>query len=77
MVQKAIFLYKAGNLDESGAMMKKACKKLWKIKKIPIVAACTEIPLAYEQAGLPSDMIVSSLDALAEACIKVLYSPAE
>jgi len=77
MVQKSIFLYKAGKLKESGDLMKKACKKLWKIKKMPIVAACTEIPLAYEQAGLPADMIVSSLDALAEACIKVLYSPAE
>ena len=73
MVQDAIFLYKAGKLEESGKLMRKACKKLWKIKRVPIVAACTEIPLAYEQAGLPPEMCISSLDALVDACIRVLY----
>lgn len=73
-VQEIILLVKAGKLSESGKCMRKVCKRLWKISRVPIVAACTEIPLAYDQAGLPPQMCISSLDALADACIRELYN---
>jgi aspartate racemase len=39
------------------------------------VCACTELPVAYQQAGLPADMGISSLEALADGCIRELYKP--
>lgn len=67
-------LVKAGKYEESGKLLRKICKKLWKQNKVPIVAACTEIPIAYQYTGLPEEMCVSSLDALAEGCIRELYT---
>ena len=67
-------LVKAGKYEESGKLLRKVCKKLWKERRVPIVAACTEIPIAYQYTGLPADMCVSSLDALADGCIRELYS---
>lgn len=66
-------LVKAGKYEEAGKLLRKVCKKLWKEKRVPIVAACTELPIAYAYTGLPEDMCVSSLDALAEGCIRELY----
>lgn len=66
-------LVKAGKYAESGKLLKKVCKKLWKVKKVPIVAACTELPIAYQYTGLPEEMCVSSLEALADGCLRELY----
>ena len=66
-------LVKAGKYEEAGKLLRKVCKKLWKEKRVPIVAACTELPIAYSYTGLPEDMCVSSLDALADGCIRELY----
>jgi len=67
-------LVKAGKYEQAGKLLRKVCKKLWKENKVPIVAACTELPIAYQYTGLPEDMCVSSLDALAEGCLRELYS---
>ena len=67
-------LVKAGKYEQAGKLLRKVCKKLWKVKRVPIVAACTELPIAYQYTGLPEDMCVSSLDALAEGCLRELYS---
>ena len=37
------------------------------------MTACTEIPLGYDASGLSKEKSVSSLEALAEACITKLY----
>ena len=47
--------------------------ELWQEKDLPVMTACTEIPLGYDASGLPKGKAVSSLDALAEACVKKLY----
>lgn len=67
-------LVKAGQYTQAGKLLKKVCKKLWKVNRVPIVAACTELPIAYQYTGLPEDMCVSSLDALAEGCLRELYT---
>jgi len=72
-IHKVTDLVKAGKYDEAGKLLRKVCKKLWKEKRVPIVAACTELPIAYSYTGLPEDMCVSSLDALADGCIRELY----
>ena len=35
--------------------------------------ACTEIPIAYANTGLDPQMGISSLEALADGCIRELY----
>ena len=64
---------KAGELESSGKRFKQVCEELWKIRKAPIVGACTEIPIAYQYAGLPEELGISSLEALADGCIRELY----
>ena len=68
-------LVKAGKFEESGKLFREVCERLWAVKRVPVVAGCTEIPIAYEYTGLPADMCISSLEALADGCIRELYSP--
>ena len=72
-VQEVINTVKAGRYEEAGALMRAVCLKLWSVRDIPVVAACTEIPIAYGYTGLPAEKCISSLEALADACIRELY----
>lgn len=67
-------LVKAGKYEESGKLLREVCEKLWAVKRVPIAAACTELPIAYQYTGLPADMCVSSLEALADGCLRELYT---
>ena len=40
---------------------------------LPVVGACTDLPLAYDASGLPPEGMVSSLDSLARECVGRLY----
>lgn len=64
---------KAGDFKQAAQTITLAAQHLWEIEDIPIVLACTELPLAYQAARLPDQKSVSSLDALAKACIRELY----
>ncbi|MBR5055570.1 MAG: aspartate/glutamate racemase family protein [Bacteroidales bacterium] len=66
-------IVKAGRTEEAGKLYRGIIERLWKTERLPIVAACTELPIAYAAAGLPAEMCISSLDALAEGCIRELY----
>lgn len=66
---------KAGQHREAGARFAKVVEKLWEIEKLPVVGACTEIPIAYQHTGLPVEMCISCLEALAEGCLRELYRP--
>jgi len=66
---------KAGKHAEAGKRFRSVCERLWEIEKAPIVGACTEIPIAYQHSGLPEEMGISSLEALANGCIRELYKP--
>lgn len=66
-------MVKAGQHKEAGEKFKAIIERLWEIEKLPIVGACTEIPIAYENTGLDKDMGISSLEALADGCIRELY----
>lgn len=68
-------MVKAGKIDESAAAFKDVCERLWAIERVPVVGACTEIPIAYNKSGLPREMGISSLEALADGCIRELYKP--
>lgn len=71
--QESICLVKSGDMKAAGTLMREVVLSLWAEKELPIMAACTEIPLAYQASGLPLEKMVSSLDALAAACLNILY----
>ena len=66
-------LVKAGRQDEAGTRFRAIVERLWKIERMPLALACTELPVAYRCAGLPEEMGISSLEALADGCIRELY----
>ena len=68
-------MVKAGKQREAGIRYRAAIEQLWEIEKLPVVGACTELPVAYQQTGLPPEMGISSLEALADGCIRELYKP--
>ncbi|HPX03035.1 MAG TPA: amino acid racemase [Synergistaceae bacterium] len=71
-IQKAIVFVKSGKMEDAARAIERVAAKLWEIEDLPIVTACTELPLAYDASDLPKDKNISSLDALADACIKAL-----
>lgn len=68
-------IIKAGKAEEGGKRYRAVIDQLWAIEKLPVVGACTELPIAYDNTGLPAEFGISSLDALAEGCIRELYKP--
>ena len=66
-------MVKAGKTKEASRRYRDIIERLWEIERLPIVAACTELPIAYDGTGLPARMCISSLDALAEGCLRELY----
>jgi aspartate racemase len=72
-IHDASLLVKANRLDAAGRRLAEAAIPLWERHDLPLLAACTELPLAYTVAGLPSAMMISSLGALARACVDHLY----
>ncbi|HHV40793.1 MAG TPA: aspartate/glutamate racemase family protein [Bacteroidales bacterium] len=74
-IQRTIDLVKSGEYEKSGKLYKGIIEELWSSEKIPIVCACTELPIAYDYTGLDKNHAISSLHALADACIEHLYNP--
>ena len=72
-IHHATDLVKQGRQNEAGCHFAPIVTELWAEKKLPMVGACTEIPISYRSGGLPEEMLISSLDALAEAAIRELY----
>ncbi len=66
-------MVKAGQHKEAGEKFRGIVEQLWAIEKLPIVGACTEIPIAYANTGLDPQMGISCLVALAEGCVRELY----
>ena len=60
-------------MKTAGEVMNEVVSELWRERDVPVTMGCTELPLAYEASGLPMDKQVSSLKALSDACIRVLY----
>ena len=72
-IQKCVRLVKAGDMKAAGETMNNVVRELWGERDVPVTMGCTELPLAYEASGLPLERQVSSLKALSDACIRVLY----
>lgn len=70
LVQQSINCIKANDMKKGGEHIKKAILSLWEREDLPVILGCTELPLAYTASGLESQRVVSSLEALAKACVK-------
>lgn len=70
LVQQSINCIKANDMKKGGEHIKKAILSLWEREDLPVILGCTELPLAYTASGLDSQRVVSSLEALAKACVK-------
>lgn len=64
---------KANELAEAGAVMRKLVEELWQEHDVPVMTACTELPLGYDASGLPQERSVSSIGALVDATVAQLY----
>lgn len=74
-IHAAATLVKANRVPEAADAFRSAVLELRRRESIPVVTACTELPIAYAAAGLPPGNEVSSVAALATACTEALYRP--
>ncbi|MFI0418760.1 aspartate/glutamate racemase family protein [Spongiactinospora sp. 9N601] len=76
-VQECIGLVKAGRAGECRPLLREAVAALWRRERLPVLVACTDLPMALRDAGCPEGLVVSSLHALAAACVNELYDTLE
>ena len=74
-IHRAGVLVKAGRGDEAGTLLRQSVHGMWRQHDLPVLTACTELPIAYTAGGLPEQRSVSSLAALASACAGRLLAP--
>ena len=77
MSQQVINFVKANKFIEAGAVMRQLVEELWREQDVPVMTACTELPLGYDASGLPAERSVSSIGALVDATVKLLYDEVE
>ncbi|MFY9430330.1 MAG: aspartate racemase, partial [Acetomicrobium sp.] len=75
-VHGCIELVKKNDLRGAASMLSKVLFSLQKKRDLPFIAACTEIPLAFKATNLDTDLMISSLEALALKCISIIYNGA-
>ncbi|MFI6206343.1 aspartate/glutamate racemase family protein [Streptomyces sp. NPDC051041] len=73
LVHEAALRVKAGRADAASDLFRQAVESLWRRRSLPVLAACTELPLAHRHAALPAESMVSSLGALSRACVAALF----
>ncbi len=73
-ISESIALVKSGEAPAAGEALKSVVKELWATADVPVIGACTELPLAYNASKLPAIKMISSVEALAGECIQKLYN---
>ena len=75
--QEVINQVKANHFLQAGKIMKDLAEELWQERELPLMTACTELPLGYDASGLPQEKSVSSIGALVDAVVQQLYTRVE
>ncbi len=73
MAQQVITYVKANKFAQAGELTRRLVEELWAERDLPVMTACTELPLGYDASGLPQEKSVSSIGALADAAVRALY----
>jgi aspartate racemase len=76
-IHECVALVKANRQVESLPRLRAVVAALHRERALPLMAACTELPMALGAAGVPGGSVVSSLQALAAECLRRLYEAAE
>ncbi|MEA2066959.1 MAG: amino acid racemase [Thermotogota bacterium] len=71
--QEVIRLVKANEKEKAGDFLEDIVCKLREQHDFPVIEVCTELSLARKSSRLPTKWMISSLEALALACINRLY----
>lgn len=74
LIHETAVQVKAERIERAGRLYGDVVEGLWRQRALPVVAACTELPLAYRATPLPPESMVSSLRALSRACVDRLYA---
>ena len=69
---RVIALVKSGDTGQAGDRWRAVLEELTSEHDVPVLTACTELPLAHAASGLPDEQEVSSLKALAYSLIKAM-----
>ncbi len=72
-IQTCSNLIKSNQISNAKLLTNEITQSLWGIRDIPLLVACTEFPLAYNELNLPPHKMISCLNVLADACIERLY----
>ena len=64
---------KKGDLLRAGERYRQVIEKLQEREALPIVGACTELPIAYRYSGMEECKFISCLESLAKGTIRYLY----
>ncbi|NHI17541.1 aspartate/glutamate racemase family protein [Microbacterium excoecariae] len=70
-VDRCIAAVKAGRTDEAASLAADVAESLTGLADFPLIAACTELPIAFAAGGTPIPHI-SSIDALVDHTISLL-----
>jgi aspartate racemase len=73
-IHETALLVKANHIAAAADRFTRAMSRLWALHDLAIITACTELPIAYSATELPADRNISSLQALANACVAQLYT---
>lgn len=68
-IMTVVRLVKAGQIDQAAQLYRRVADELYRSRPLPVVTACTELPLAFDASGLPHNRSISSLAALAAATV--------
>ena len=69
-MMKIIGEVKAGRMTRAGELYRALAGRLRGERELPLMTACTELPLAFEASGLDPGIQISSLTALAHATLE-------
>jgi aspartate racemase len=72
-IHETSLLVKANQVNSAGKRFAEVAAALWERRRLPLLAACTELPIAFAATGLPEVRMISSLAALARHCVEELY----
>lgn len=70
-LMSVVELVKANQVTEAGTQYRNVYERLHRRRDLPIVSACTELPLAYRAAGLPPEGQISSIAVLAADSVRL------
>ena len=75
-IDECITAVKAGRVSDAAAGISRVCAQLTAEDDLPLLAACTELPIALRAADYDPTRYISTIETLVDHTIELLMSPA-